>query len=282
MPGTWVVLSVEATPPAPSGDTGLAVARFIVNNGALNGTASASSELTGYPASNVTDHNRGSIWIAGASGTQYVTIDCGAPITVTAVGIANHNLNMITGSKQLRASDDNFSSDDNLVETLDPGTALNDVDYFHSFASVTKRYWRVKILGVGGDPVPYIGEVFLGVLVTPTYNPDIGLAEDHVWPAESVSGQTGVRISEASGRKVLRWHLEYDPVSLTDRVILTAVPNWGQGLVNPYFYIPRNDDVAAIYTYGRAFFVRNLNEAMAYRENVTDVWGLALDFEEEQ
>jgi hypothetical protein len=253
--------------------------RFIYDNKAYLRPATASTTQTGLSANSVTDHDRGTIWKATATGTQWVRVDLGAAYPITGLGIANHNLNAIAGAKTLRASTDNFVGSDVSIATLAPTATATDTDYYHSFTSASYRYWEVRIGVGGGDPFPFIGEVFLGTIVAATINQDIGFEDGYTWPQRFAEGEDGALHVNVTGRRVITASMEWGVSQIAAMQVLEQVQLWGQGRGNPYFYIPLQSTGGT--AYGRAYMVRNAGPSWSRTAIFTDVYDFGFQFQED-
>lgn len=73
-----------------------------------------------------------------------VTVDCGSAKAADYCGVYGHDLGTQGATLEVRASTDNFGASDVLVATKTP---TNDKPFLLTWASVSYRYWRVKVTG---------------------------------------------------------------------------------------------------------------------------------------
>lgn len=123
-----------------------------------------------YPLGNLQDpilaYTAISIGTAPASST--IVVDCGAPVPIRTLGLANHNLRPGTAMVRLEGSNSPTFAPliaDSLPVTVYPDSVRPDCPTFGLAlaASATARYWRIT-LSDAGNPAGFIslGRVFLG------------------------------------------------------------------------------------------------------------------------
>lgn len=90
---------------------------FLYDNLLKSYAPAATSEASGFPASNLYDDDLNSLWKATGSGDQTISTDAGAGNTVTAdsLFIGNHNLFTAGAGLIMQGSDDNFAADKTTV-----------------------------------------------------------------------------------------------------------------------------------------------------------------------
>jgi len=121
-----------------------------------------SEESSSYAKENAYDWNTYDSWRAGAAGTVYYTIDYGSAIACDYWAMAAHDLSDNNGTVQLQYSSDNFVSDTNDIGDLIAPDSNS--PKFHSFTSVSARYWRFEITSTGA--ASYISQISLGTALT--------------------------------------------------------------------------------------------------------------------
>ena len=121
---------------------------------ALSGLV-ASYAADGYPVANLLDGFEGTLWKSTSISTQYITYDAGSGNAYPAdyFGAQNHNLHTAGAAIVLQYSTDNFASD--IHDAFAEFIPTTDKAFVRTFASQTKRYWRIKISGAG--VAPYMG-----------------------------------------------------------------------------------------------------------------------------
>jgi hypothetical protein len=113
------------------------------------------------PITRIFDRDRGPQYEGGSIAQTDIDIDLGSAQTVSAWSLINHNATGVTVTL--------------YADTTSPPTTVRDsfsatgVDTLRTFASLSFRYWRIRIPAL--TPVPKIGEVLLGVPRTITQNP---------------------------------------------------------------------------------------------------------------
>jgi len=131
----------------------------------------ATSEVAGYEAANLHDGNLWTFWRATGTGTQDLTWDMGSGLAFQAdyLVIARADLLKEAGSTVVvQHSPDASAWTDaftavamGIIETL-PGPVGK--HWYKSFASQTKRAWRVRI--TGSSKIPQMSGVWLGKKLT--------------------------------------------------------------------------------------------------------------------
>jgi hypothetical protein len=126
-------------------------------------TPVASTTATGYSVLNLRDF-RPYTWWKPTALPATVTVDCGSAKSVDYWAVYGHDLYTQGATIELRASTDNFSASNVLVDTLTP--ASNDA-FARYVTSVSYRYWRLRITGT---TMPSLAIAALGeVLDVPSY-----------------------------------------------------------------------------------------------------------------
>lgn len=122
-----------------------------------DGTPAASTTATGYDVLNLRDWRPYTAWQPTALPAT-VTVDCGSAQAADYWAIYGHDLYTQGCTIELRGSTDNFAASNVLVDTVTPSS--NDAFVRH-FASVSYRYWRLRI--TGGATMPSIKIAAMGV-----------------------------------------------------------------------------------------------------------------------
>ncbi len=129
---------------------------ILAENVFLLGTPTATDTETGYDVLNIHDYRTYTFWKAASAGTKYITIDCGTPVTVDALGIMGHNLYTADADVSIESSDDNVS----WSERLAAFTPASDKAMMKIFSAASARYWRIKI--VTASVAAQLSVAFLG------------------------------------------------------------------------------------------------------------------------
>ena len=92
--------------------------RFIYNNTSFDSaTLSATSEASGFPATNLQEQRRKKVWRSSSLTNQYISIDFGSGgIYANSVALINHNLTY-NGQFKLTATDNSDYESDLKLDT---------------------------------------------------------------------------------------------------------------------------------------------------------------------
>lgn len=121
----------------------MGVPRFYYDNRLNDGTPAASTTASGYDVLNLRDFRTGSFWKPTALPAT-VTVDCGSALAASSFAVWGHDLFTQGATIEVRGSTDNFSSSNVLVSTYTP---TSDLPFIRTWASVSYRYWRIRITG---------------------------------------------------------------------------------------------------------------------------------------
>ena len=111
------------------------------------GTVTATSSDADFPLANGYDWLHDT-WKAGAAGTVYVTIDCGANTNVDYWAIGLNDLHLNSGTIKPQYSTDNFAADINDLDTIQtPVTPTREITgvIFRKVTDPNVRYYRLEI-----------------------------------------------------------------------------------------------------------------------------------------
>ena len=111
-------------------------------------TPAASTTATGYDVLNLRDF-RPYTWWKPIALPATVTVNCGSAKASDYWMVYGHDLYTQGCTVELRASTDNFAASDVLIDSYTPTS--ND-PFVRHFASVSYRYWRLKITGAATMP----------------------------------------------------------------------------------------------------------------------------------
>lgn len=121
----------------------MSLPRILYESRLADATPVASGTASGYAVENLTDWRPASKWQADALPAT-VTGDAGASASVDYWGVWGHDLFTQGATIELRKSNDNFSADDNLVDTVTP---TSDDPFVRYVSTADERYWRIRITG---------------------------------------------------------------------------------------------------------------------------------------
>jgi len=117
---------------------------ILYDNRFLDAVPTATNTDTGYNVNNVTDLRPFTFWQEASVGTRYITVDCGSAKAADTLAICGHNLYTANATVSLEYSTDNFAA--NTEEAVAGFVPTSDKALVKTFASVTKQYWRLKIV----------------------------------------------------------------------------------------------------------------------------------------
>src|SRR5512139_4004284 len=139
--------------------------KILHDNRLDDGTPAASSTAAGnYNVLNLRDF-RPYTWWKPTALPATVTVDCGSAKSVDYWAIYGHNLFTAGCTIELHGSTDNFAASD---VTVDSYTPTSDDAFARQVASVSYRYWRLRITGAA--TMPSLALAALGqVLDIPAY-----------------------------------------------------------------------------------------------------------------
>lgn len=133
---------------------------ILYDNRFLDGTPTATDTATGYSVLNITDLRPFTWWQANASGTKFITINCGGEKSVDSLGIIGHNFYTATATVSVESSTTGAWAGEE-VQRLAGFTCTTNKAVLKTFASASAQYWRIKI--VTGAIAARIAVCILGV-----------------------------------------------------------------------------------------------------------------------
>jgi hypothetical protein len=139
---------------------------ILADNRFLDGTPTATDTAAGYNVLYIRDYKTFTAWKAANAGTKYLTIDCGSAKNANCLAFVGHNFFTASASVSVESSDN--GSD--WTERLAPFTLTDDKAALRTFAQVSARYWRVKI--VTASVAAKVSVLCLGVRIDFPYPPD--------------------------------------------------------------------------------------------------------------
>lgn len=154
-------------------------------------TITASSAATNYPAAYLgNDFRAVRARTTGDSDENWV-VDLGSAQAITCAALIDHNLSA-SATLEIRASTDNFSSSDVLIDTLS-GAEITTTIIASFFASSSYRYWKFRVQD-GTNPDGYISasRLFLGTYFTLARNYNFGWTRSRQDLSEVVVSSNGV------------------------------------------------------------------------------------------
>ncbi|MBI4715845.1 MAG: hypothetical protein HY760_07920 [Nitrospirae bacterium] len=123
---------------------------ILYDNRLADGTPTASSTASGYSPLNLSDWRTYTYWKPSGTAPQYVTVDCGSAKSADSLGIIGHDLYTQNAQIAVEASSDNFGAD--VTTVLAAFSPTSNKAIFKIFASISKRYWRLKIVSFTSQP----------------------------------------------------------------------------------------------------------------------------------
>lgn len=158
----------------------MALPAIYYDNRLGDAAVAASSTASGFAAANVADW-RPYTWWKPTALPATITVDCGSAKAADYALVYGHTLFSAGCTVEVRGSTDNFASSNVLVATLTPSS---DEPFLITFASVSYRYWRLRITGAATMPALAIAAIG-AALTLPT-----GLPEGFDPVGRKVEGQT--------------------------------------------------------------------------------------------
>jgi hypothetical protein len=147
----------------------MALPCFLSDNRFLDGTPTATDTAVGYSVLNITDLRLYTFWQAASFGTKYITIDCATSKAADTISIVGHNFYTSTATISLESSTTGAWAGEQVVRVAG-FIPSNDKALMVQFASVSARYWRLKI--ITSAIAPYCAVVLLGARLEMPYPPD--------------------------------------------------------------------------------------------------------------
>ncbi len=236
-------------------------------------TATASSTAAGFDAQNVVALDRPTKWKANVTTASWVKLDLGSTKAVDTVCLANHNGNLWT-TALLEWSNDG-STGWTTAATLS-GLAAN-TDYFATFASQTKQFWRVST--ASASSAMEIGCFYLGTLTTLTKNPSYPGEDSDTYNVERARATSGTIVAEKYGRRLKKFDFIWRYPTLA---VVNEVRNFlrvEDGPLRPFWYIPPDESGAS--TNGEAFMVRFDPLAFEVTRHFLNTYEFGVTFREE-
>jgi hypothetical protein len=127
--------------------------RLCIDNIVKNGTVTASSETTGFPAIAAANPLTYNYWKPATLPATW-TVDAGSAKPVGYVGIASHDLGEISATVAVE-----YSLDNSTWVQVDSLTPTDNSPIIFLFEPITARYWRLNVSGTS----PFIGVVYIGM-----------------------------------------------------------------------------------------------------------------------
>ncbi len=119
-------------------------------------TLVATNTATDYDVAHLVDRRPYTFWKASAAGTLYLTANLGEAVAADALGLVGHNFGTAEAAVTLQHSA-NGTDWTTVVTEFEPAT---DRAIMKTFTSVSKQYWRLKI--VTASVAPYLAVMFIG------------------------------------------------------------------------------------------------------------------------
>jgi len=189
----------------------------------------------GYSVLNIRDGRTYTAWRSTASGTQYITVDCGTPKGADTLALAGTNFkSQIPPYVAVLSSDNGVVWTARLVATQLPSSA-RDRAYLVTFTGATARWWRVEFQS---SFIPQVAILMLGMRIGFPRAPDAPFAPVEakriVDASRSKSGQLiGVTSRYTELSITPRWTtIEFDFI---ENDMLPFFREYGGGM-NPFFW----------------------------------------------
>lgn len=167
--------------------------------------ASASASASALPPANAQTIDRTAVWRSSTTtGDQWLRIDFGSALTVTAIAIANPKLHT-GGTMKVQYSSDGASWTDAAPTAAFPTMDADTKVTYLFITSISRRYWRILFTNTGAvSDYVELGYLFVGTYFEPANNvvsPFITPIHDPSIVARSITGQrsTTVRPQASKG-----------------------------------------------------------------------------------
>lgn len=267
----------------------------------------ASSAATGFGAALAGNRTRSNYWKANATGAQWLKVKLAASAqTFNCICIGNHNYFSNAGVAQWSSITIDSSLDDaawttratltgaNTQEFVIPGQGTNlnpNVDFCVLLGTDITTDFYVRINFGGSTVAPQVGIFSVGYAYG-FQNPSMNKMRSHFsWPFEEVPTPGGGRIREAQSTRPF-WGFDMSVESLPfDNDLVASPPVSGLDHLlytlgttrlgaRPFWYIPRDDSVAATGSrQSRAHWVY-LNDKFSTVEKFTELYDFDLNIAE--
>lgn len=113
-----------------------------------DGTPTATDTASGYDVLNLRDLRTYTFHkFLNATGTKYITIDCGSAKSADSLAIVGHNLYTVGATMQLQSSTTGAWAGEQVVRIAE-FTRTSDKAFIKTFTSASARYWRLRILNM--------------------------------------------------------------------------------------------------------------------------------------
>lgn len=235
---------------------------------------SASSTASGLLVSNLAHNHKSKVWQSGtSSSSEWVEVDFGAAVAISAAGLVNHNI-AAPGTLTLKANTSSSWGSPAFSVAITPSSP-NQIQKLAS--TQTYRYWRLEIGKTSSGFVAQLGCLILGAHYDFAQQPtDTGYRVRWVDPSKHNKTPSGQRYSEILP-KFRQFRLDWSMVDSTLKTnVETAVNNLGTSL--PFLMQVESTGELTEYVYARFtdepdFSVQAMDETLR--------WGFTLDAEEE-
>jgi len=205
-------------------------------------TITPDEEATGFPVENAVDWRLDDWWKGTTtdSFTTNIVFDLATAQSVDYFAMAGHNFG--SGSISYNFQYDSADNPAFTSATSALGSGFSPTDdsvVIHTFSSISKRYWRVRLGGSAGSPAPIIGQVSFGV----RYEPPTGMRPGHVPPKYGINHKYVSNLSDTGqfvGRSLVRNEFQTSIMLdyLTAAQMRTDIdPLLAHAVVKPFFFL---------------------------------------------
>lgn len=231
---------------------------ILADNRFLDGTPVAQYTAAGYSALNVRDGRTYTAWMSDRSGTQTITVDCGAGKGADTIALAGTNFKGQVPPYIAVESSDNGSLWTSRLAAVQLPSTTRDRAYLKTFVGATARYWRVQFQSTFS---PKVAVLMVGMRIGFPRTPDAPFApvslKRVVDMSKSKTGQMIGAVSRYSEVGIApRWtFIEYDFI---ENKMLPFYRDYAGGM-NPFFWC------WDIFNYANDVYFVRLKEGMEFQ-----------------
>lgn len=218
-------------------------------------TVSASSEASGYAASNLKLLPVSKHWRSTGDSSEYVEFDLGSAQSISMIALLNHNLTS-AATITVRAGSSAAPNGSQFETTL----TYREFDAFKLLAAAESwRYWRI-IFADASNPDGYIkvGIVMLGSYTTLAFHWQYGaMFTDSFTNIHRRTGGGAVYAEAVFG--IIRHTFSFGPLTQANMATLRTLYRTLRGSANPLFVIPEYGTYEGYFGRFTSEFARTLN-----------------------
>jgi len=223
---------------------------ILYSNVLASGVTATNTAAGDYSVDYLYDLRPYTYWRAASFGTRYITMDAGAAVAVDSLAIYKHNLGTAAATVSLESSATGAWAGEQ-TERVAGFVPTTDFVIFKTFAQVSVRYWRIKI--VTDAIAPEMAVAMIGAAMDFPVFPDspfTPLSESVNATAETSKGGHLLGVTSYYSPISVDVGFTWPPMSFVDGDFKTFWDNHGRRL-KPFFWVPNFSQWA-----GKIYFVR--------------------------